>query len=171
MLSEISCIEAITSWSLVIIACSFDVSEVSGEYFSQEYVGRGAAFGDYDNDGDVDVFIVNNDGPGVLLRNDGGNQNNWLKVLLIGVKSNSQAIGARLKLIAGESIQIRQAGSQGSYFSQNSLIQHFGLGNLFRIDSLEIIWPSGTKQVFENLAPNQLIKITEGNNELGILNY
>lgn len=149
----------------------FDVSEVSGEYFSQEYVGRGAAFGDYDNDGDVDVFIVNNDGPGVLLRNDGGNQNNWLKVLLIGVKSNSQAIGARLKLIAGESIQIRQAGSQGSYFSQNSLIQHFGLGNLFRIDSLEIIWPSGTKQVFENLAPNQLIKITEGNNELGILNY
>lgn len=149
----------------------FDVSEVSGEYFSQEYVGRGAAFGDYDNDGDVDVFIVNNDGPGVLLRNDGGNQNNWLKVLLKGVKSNSQAIGARLKLVAGESIQIKQAGSQGSYFSQNSLIQHFGLGNLFRIDSLEIIWPSGTKQVFENLAPNQLIEITEGNNELEILNY
>lgn len=149
----------------------FDVSEVSGEYFSKKYVGRGAAFGDYDNDGDVDVFIVNNDGPGVLLRNDGGNQNNWLKVLLKGVKSNSQAIGARLKLVAGESIQIKQAGSQGSYFSQNSLIQHFGLGNLFRIDSLEIIWPSGTKQVFENLAPNQLIEITEGNNELEILNY
>ncbi len=148
----------------------YDVSIASGEYFEQEYVGRGTAFGDYDNDGDVDIFVVNNNGPGILLRNEGGNANNWLNITLMGIKSNSQAVGAKLRLTASGFTQIRQVGSQGSYCSQNSLTQHFGLGNLTHIDTLEIIWPSGTRQQFNNLTSNQSIKITEGDSEPHQLN-
>ncbi len=140
----------------------YDVSAVSGEFFKTEYVGRGAAFGDYDNDGDVDVFIVNNDGPGILLRNDGGNRKQWLAVDLKGVRSNRQAIGAKLRLVAGNSVQLRQVGAQGSYLSQNSLIEHFGLGDYSQADTLEILWPGGTRQVLLNIPANQTIHIKEG---------
>jgi hypothetical protein len=142
----------------------YDVSSVSGEFFNRKYVGRGAAFGDYDNDGDVDIFIVNNNDPGILLRNDGGNRNHWLKLELQGRQSNRQAIGAKLRLVTGEKVQIRQVGAQSSYCSQNSLIEHFGLGNYLKADTLEIIWPSGLRQVFLDLEANQTVKVTEGNN-------
>ncbi|MBI5915190.1 MAG: CRTAC1 family protein [Bacteroidetes bacterium] len=144
----------------------FEVSSVSGEVFGEEFVGRGAAFGDYDNDGDVDIFIVNNGGPAKLLRNEGGNKNNWLEVRLEGVKSNVSAIGATLRLVTKESAQVQQAGAQGSYCSQNSLVQHFGLGQASRIDTLDITWPTGKKQRFLDLPPNKIIKIVEGQSDV-----
>jgi Tfp pilus assembly protein PilF len=140
----------------------FDVSSVSGPYFKQRYVGRGAAFGDYDNDGDVDVFIVNNGGAAVLLRNDGGNRNHWLQVELHGTKSNRQGIGAELRLTAGGARQVRQVGAQASYLSQNSLIETFGLGSLTTVDTLEVRWPSGARDVRTGIPANQRLVVTEG---------
>ncbi|NIM50575.1 MAG: hypothetical protein GTN62_09640 [Gemmatimonadales bacterium] len=139
----------------------FDVSGVSSEYFRREYVGRGAAFGDYDNDGDVDVFIVNNDGPGILLRNDNANRNRWLKVHLQGRRSNRSAIGAKLRLVVGNTVQRRQVGAQSSYLSQNSLVQHFGLGAATVADTLEIVWPSGVRQVLVEVSGNQTLHVVE----------
>jgi hypothetical protein len=139
-----------------------EVTSVSGEALSYENVGRGAAFGDYDNDGDVDVFIVNNCGEGVLLRNDGGNKNNWLELKLVGTKSNRSAIGAKIKMVSGNVSQIREVNNQSSYLSQNSLIQHFGLAKFTKIDTLNIQWPSGLNQQFLNIPINERIEITEG---------
>ena len=139
-----------------------DVSSVSGQALAYNNVGRGAAFGDFDNDGDVDVFIVNNCGQGVLLRNDGGNKNNWLEVKLIGKKSNRSAMGTRIRIVCGSVSQIREVNDQASYLSQNSLVQHFGLLQCNKVDSLEIQWPAGTKQEFANIGVNQNIEITEG---------
>jgi len=139
-----------------------EVTPVSGEALSYENVGRGAAFGDYDNDGDVDVFIVNNCGDGVLLRNDGGNKNNWLEVKLVGTKSNRSAIGARIKIVCGNVSQIREVNNQSSYLSQNSLTQYFGLAKFTKVDTLNIQWPSGLNQQFLNIPINERIEITEG---------
>jgi hypothetical protein len=139
----------------------FDVSSVSGPYFAEQYVGRGAAFGDYDRDGDVDVFVVNNGGPGILLRNDGGNRNRWLEVGLEGARSNRRGIGARLRLVAGGTVQVREVGAQSSYLSQNSVVEHFGLGALAAADTLEIRWPSGAHQIVLGPASNQILRISE----------
>ena len=144
----------------------FEVSSVSGEVFREEFVGRGAAFGDYDNDGDVDIFIVNNSGPAKLLRNDGGNANNWLEVRLEGVTSNSSGIGVKMRVVTKESAQVQQAGSQGSYCSQNSPVLHFGLGQASRVDTLDVAWPSGKLQRFMDLPINQIIKIVEGQKDI-----
>jgi Flp pilus assembly protein TadD len=149
-------------WNRGDTAGFFDVSSVAGPYFRQHYVGRGAAFGDYDNDGDVDAFIVNNGGPGILLRNDGGNRNHWLQVELRGTKSNRQGLGATVRLTAGGSRQVRQTGAQGSYLSQNSAIETFGLGGLAQADTLEVIWPSGARQVQTGITANQRLRVTEG---------
>jgi len=139
----------------------FEVGSVSGPAFRDSYVGRGGAFGDYDNDGDVDIFVVNNGAPGLLLRNDGGNRNRWLQVEVRGTRSNRQGIGATIRLIAGGAAYERQIGAQSSYLSQNSLIETFGLGALSAVDTVEVIWPSGARDVRTNQPSNQRLLITE----------
>jgi enediyne biosynthesis protein E4 len=141
----------------------YDVSAVAGPAFAEPRVGRGAAFGDYDNDGDVDVFIVNHDAPGLLLRNDGGNARHWLQVELRGTHSNRDGIGARIRVVhAGGRADVRQVGAQASYLSQNSLVETFGLGAAERVDSVEVTWPSGARDVRIGVHANQRLTIIEG---------
>lgn len=139
----------------------YDLSAVAGAYFNEQHVGRGVAFADYDRDGDVDILIVNHDGEAVLLQNRGGNQNNYFCVELKGTRSNRSAIGAKLRLWAGNNTYIRQIGAQASYLSQNSTIQHFGLGKLSQVDSLQVGWPSGAVDMHYRLPINSTIQLIE----------
>jgi len=145
-----------------------DVSMDAGPGISAPAASRGCAFGDFDNDGDIDV-VVNavNDYP-QLLRCDQKNQNNWVKVRTIGTKSNRSGIGARLRCVTrvpGETkphSQIDEVRSGGSYFSQNDLRVHFGIGKAEKVDLLEIRWPSGAIEKLENVKPNQVLFVKEG---------
>lgn len=138
-----------------------DVSVAHGSYFRKEYVGRGACFGDYDNDGDIDAYIVNLNDRGVFLRNNKGNSSNWIILHLVGQKSNRDAIGAKIKLTSGGKVQTAQKVSTTGYLSQNDPRLHFGLGNNRQADRIEIKWPSGRKQTLENVQANQVLTIRE----------
>jgi hypothetical protein len=138
-----------------------DVSVESGIHFQEEKVSRGACFGDYDNDGDIDVYIVNLDDYGILLRNDLGNRNNWLTLHLVGTKSNRDAIGARLKLNVAGTSQINQKKGGCGYLSQNDPRLHFGIGEANAVDEIEIIWPSGKVSVLEDVPANQILVVEE----------
>ena len=140
----------------------FEVGAVSGDVFQEKWVGRGAAFADYDNDGDVDIFIVNHSARPKLLRNDGGNANHWLKVRLEGIQSNRWGIGARLTATIGEDHQTHEVGAGSSYLSQNAPEAIFGCGEATVIDSLRVDWPSGVNQELTLIPTKQIIKITEG---------
>lgn len=139
----------------------FDVTSVSGPAFDSAYVGRGFAAADYDNDGDLDLFVVNNGGPGQLLRNSGVSSNHWLEFKLVGKKSNSHGLGSQLVLSSANQTQTIQAGSQASYLSQNSSIIHFGLGIQSVADALTITWPSGEVQAFKQIPVNHMYEISE----------
>ena len=119
------------------------------------------AYADFDNDGDLDVFVLNNLGPAKLLRNDGGNNEHWIELKLERKQKNRFAVGAKIRLVSGQVAQVRQVGSQGSYLSQNTLIQHFGLGTQSMVDTLEVTWPGGKKQVLHQLMSNQIITVIE----------
>ncbi|HEX5071914.1 MAG TPA: FG-GAP-like repeat-containing protein [Gemmatimonadaceae bacterium] len=149
-------------WNRSVNEGFFDVSPVSGAYFRRTYVGRGAAFADYDNDGDIDVFIVNHNGPGVLLRNDGGNRNHWVQVELQGTRGDRLALGAELRVVASGVAQVRQIGAQSPYLSQNSLIETFGLGQTLTVDTIEVRWPGGERQIRTGVAANQRVQLIEG---------
>ena len=138
-----------------------DVSTDMGKYFMKKLVGRGACFGDYDNDGDIDAYIVNLNDRGSFLRNNKGNQNNWLLIKLKGTKSNRDGVGAIVKLTFGEKIHIAQKKSTTGYLSQSDPRLHFGLGKANNIDKIEIKWPSGTIQELNNVKVNQILTITE----------
>lgn len=139
-----------------------DVSQKAGEAVVSPNPSRGAAFGDYDNDGDVDILINSVNGPPQLLRADSLNQNNWIKIKLAGVKSNRDGIGARIKCVTEDGTQIDEVRSGGSYYSQNDLRVHFGLGKNQRVQSLEISWPGGKVETLKNVAANQLVVVKEG---------
>jgi enediyne biosynthesis protein E4 len=140
-----------------------DVSARMGPGITEQFSSRGAAFGDYDNDGDIDVLILNlNDLPS-LLRNDGGNAQNWIKLKLIGTKCNRTAIGARVRVITGRHVQIDEVHSGGSVMSQSDLRLHFGLGKATIVDLIEVKWPTTQKsEKFTNVKVNQILAIREG---------
>jgi hypothetical protein len=128
---------------------------------------RGCAFGDFDNDGDIDVLVMNMNEPPLLLRNDYNNErrrgpNNWLEVKLTGTKSNRSAIGARVILRNGSHVQAQEVTSQSSYYSHNDLRLHFGMGTKQRADQLEIRWPDGLTEIIKDVTVNQIVKIREG---------
>ena len=138
------------------------VSDSLGPDFMRPIVGRGLATADYDNDGDVDIVTNNRGDFPSLLRNDGGNANNWLTVQLVGTKSNRDGIGASLKLTSGDVVQVEQAKGGMSYMSASDPRIHFGLGKRTKIASLEITWPSGQVDRLTNVAINQIITVKEG---------
>jgi enediyne biosynthesis protein E4 len=140
-----------------------DVSSQMGPGITTPFSSRGAAFGDYDNDGDVDVLVLNmNDVPS-LLRNDGGNKQNWIKLKLIGTTCNRTAIGARVRVVTGTHIQMNEVHSGSSVMSQGDLRLHFGIGKAQIIDRIEVKWPTTQKiERFLHVKPNQILTIKEG---------
>jgi hypothetical protein len=138
-----------------------ELIEEAGPGVYARHSSRGCAFGDFDNDGDVDIVIMNvNEAPS-LLRNDAPQQNQWLKLKLIGTKSNRSAIGARVLVRYGKKVQAQQLLSQSSYLSSNDPRLHFGLGDE-KIAQIEIRWPNGLQESITNVAANQLVIIKEG---------
>jgi hypothetical protein len=139
-----------------------EVGAQLGAPFVEKRTGRGAAFGDIDNDGDVDVVINNLDGPPQVLRNDGGNASNSVLIKTIGVRSNRDGIGARVKIISGDLTQIGEVYSGGSYLSQNDLRLCFGLEKRTKVDLIEVHWPSGVVDKLTNVSANKILTIKEG---------
>src|SRR5205823_7205075 len=139
-----------------------DITSSGGQALTQPHPSRGMAFGDFDNDGDVDVAIINMNEPPSLLRNDSRSRNNWLKVKCIGTKSNRSAIGARVRVVTGRHSQMNEILSGSSYLSQNDFRLHFGLGHSKQADSVEVRWPLGLVESFKNIGPNQLLVVQEG---------
>ena len=167
-----------------------DISDKVGSGFESAAVGRGAAFGDFDNDGDMDVFINNNNSPATLLRNEGGNRNHWLMVKLVGGQrsevrsqgsgvrdgggpnirhpassprlSNRNGIGARVTVWTDGRHQVKEVRSGSSYLSQNDFRLHFGLGSAAMADSVRIRWPSGLVSRIGKVPANRFIVVREG---------
>lgn len=138
-----------------------ELGEQAGPGVTAKHSSRGCAFGDFDNDGDIDILIVNLNEPPSLLRNDLRGRNHWLKVKLIGTKSNRSAIGARVLMHYGSKVQAQSVLSQSSYYSANDPRLHFGLGEVKVVD-IDIYWPSGMRDRLENVTADQLITIAEG---------
>jgi hypothetical protein len=139
-----------------------EVAAQMGASLMQERVGRGVAFGDIDNDGDIDIVVNDLDGSPQLLRNDGGNSNNSVLIKTVGVNSNRDGIGARVKIVSGDLTQIDELRSGGSYISQNDLRLHFGLEKRTTIDLIEVRWPSGVIDKVTGLSANRIVTIKEG---------
>ncbi|HET9401164.1 MAG TPA: CRTAC1 family protein [Candidatus Acidoferrales bacterium] len=139
-----------------------NVSDRLGADFALPRASRGAAVCDFDNDGDLDILVNNNGEAAQLLRNDGGNANHWLQIFLIGTKSNRDAIGARVKVTAGDLVQYDQKKGGMSYQSAQDPRLHFGLGARTKIDSIEILWPSGEKTELGNLNADHIVTVQEG---------
>ena len=139
-----------------------DVSDSSGDGLLLKKVSRGAAFGDYDNDGDVDILITNSHQAPDLLQNDTVNQNHWLVFSTVGTRSNRSGIGTRIAVLAGGSIQMREVKSGGSYPSHSDMRLHFGLGKSAVVERVEIRWPSGLIEQYKNVETNRFLIATEG---------
>ena len=138
-----------------------EIGEEAGSGILARHCGRGMAFGDFDNDGDMDVLIMNVNEPPSLLRNDAPSGNHWIKVRLEGVKSNRSAIGARVVACYGGKVQAQEVLSQSSYLSANDPRLHFGLGAEVKVD-IEVRWPLGLVEKYPSLTAGQLVTIREG---------
>jgi enediyne biosynthesis protein E4 len=142
-----------------------ELIEEAGPGIAAVYCSRGCAFGDFDNDGDIDILVINLNEPPSLLRNDVHGDHHWLKIKLVGTKSNRSAIGARVVVHYGGKKQAQAVMSQSSFYSSNDPRLHFGLGATTTAD-VEVFWPSGIHQSFKAMPANQLAVIKE---EGGIL--
>ena len=138
-----------------------DISEHAGEGILERHASRGVAFGDYDNDGSVEVLINHQNEPPSLLKSARKPFGNWVILKLEGTISNRSAIGARVRLTAGGHTQLDEVRSGGSYLSQNDLRLHFGLGPAAKIDRIAIDWPGGAHQIEENAGVNRIVTIRE----------
>lgn len=140
-----------------------NLSKAVGDAVREPRASRGAAFGDYDEDGDLDIIINDLDGPPMLLRNDGGQAaGHWLKLKLVGTKSNRNAVGARVTLKTGELLQVDEVHAGDSYLSHSDWRLHFGLGQATTVDELSIRWPSGTVEKLTNVAADRVLTLEEG---------
>ncbi len=140
-----------------------DVSSESGPAFRVKHVGRGAAIGDFDNDGDLDIIIANCGDRPLLFRNDGGNRNHWIAIRARGRESNRFGIGAKVRVTSGGRTQLREINPTGSYLSTSDVRLYVGLGAEAKAERLEIEWPSGKKQVIENVVANHTLVLDEAN--------
>ena len=139
-----------------------DISSIAGAALSIPQTSRGAAFGDLDNDGRIDVVVENIDGTPMVLRNLSRNGNHWITLELVGTKSNRLALGAKVTIVAGGASQIEEVRSGGSYLSQNDLRVHFGLKDAKTVDRIEIRWPSGGIETLRSLAADRFYVVREG---------
>src|SRR5262249_27208976 len=139
------------------------VTSTSGAPLQVPIVGRGAAYGDFDNDGDLDLLVTSNNGPARLLRNEGGNRNHWLRVKTVGTASNRDGIGARVRLsVEGGAKPWSTVKTGSSYCSQSELLLTFGLGAATRATSIEVTWPSGRVETFAGAPAGQTVTVQEG---------
>jgi hypothetical protein len=138
-----------------------EVSQLCGTAVPEPHSSRGCAFGDFNNDGNVDVLVLNMSEPPSLLRNDNRSGHHWLNVKLVGTRSNRSAIGARVTVTTGAHRQVREVMSGSSYISQNDLRQHFGLGTARKVDLLEVRWPSGLVERARGVDADQFITLEE----------
>jgi hypothetical protein len=139
-----------------------NVSDRSGEVFKKDFPARGMSCGDLDNDGDLDILVINNGAAPVLMRNEGGNSHNWLGLQLVATKSNPGAVGAIITWTADGVKRSRYKTSGGSYLSSHDPREILGLGKAAKVDNLEIKWPSGRVDKFTSLPVNKYLKVTEG---------
>jgi hypothetical protein len=139
-----------------------DVSAQAGPGIAQQKSSRGAAFGDFDNDGDIDVLVMNMGDTPSLLRNELSGASHWIQFRLEGTRSNRSAIGATVRIEAAGKVQTKPCLSQSSYVSQNDLRLHFGLGSATRVDRINVRWPSGTAEEFSGVPADGLVLLVEG---------
>jgi hypothetical protein len=142
-----------------------EVTDKVGSALRQPIVGRGVAYLDFDNDGDLDLVLTTSNGPAKLLRNDNGNQNDMLRIRTIGTRSNRDGIGARITVTTNTGLHLfKMVRSGSSYLSQSELPVTFGLGKptTNKLVSLEIVWPSGKRESARDIQPNQFVTLQEG---------